>query len=249
MTADEKFIPSEKGVPLAVYRIDTTYPTSPGAPQPQVPKGVASGLAYTLKWDASADPESNVLSYEIQEREGTSPVWKTVAAIPGFKTGGAVNNIFTIGDPANPGQTPKPGGTFFTYRVRSWNFAGLPSAWSAISEPAGTTIGTELLSKVSSFPNPVDIRKGGVEGKAVITYTLNADAEVTITLYDLLGYVVREFSFSSGQEGGKMGPNFVTWDGHNGLGGVVSKGGYIVRVKASSAKGSKVLLRKIGVIH
>ena len=117
------------------------------------------------------------------------------------------------------------------------------------STPAGTTIGEELLSKVSSYPNPVDLRKGGVEGRVDITYTLNDNAEVTMTIYDLLGYVVKEFRFSSGGPGGQLGPNHVLWDGKNGLGGTVSKGGYIVRVKASSPKGSKVILRKIGVIH
>jgi hypothetical protein len=247
--ADGRHIPSDNGVPIMIYRIDTTAPTTPGAPEPQVAKGVASGQAYTLKWDASGDNESNVSSYEIQEREGTNPVWHTVAAIPGFKTGGAINNIYTIGDPINPGETPRPLGKYYTYRVRSWNFAGLHSDWSAVSTPAGTTIGTELISKVSNYPNPVDTRKGGVEGKTVINYTLNDNAEVTITIYDLLGYVVREFHFSSGSDGAKLGPNFVLWDGKNGLGGFVAKGGYIVRVKAASAKGSKVITRKVGVIH
>jgi len=247
--ADGRYIPSESGVPIMIYRIDTTYPTTPGAPEPQVAKGVSSGQAYTLKWDSSADGESNVMSYEIQEREGTNPVWHTVAAIPGFKTGGAINNIYTIGDPVSPGETPRPFGKYYTYRVRSWNFAGLHSEWSAVSTPAGTTIGAELLSKVSNYPNPVDLRKGGVEGRTVINYTLNDNAEVTITLYDLLGYVVREFKFTSGADGGKLGPNFVIWDGRNGLGGYVSKGGYIVRVKAASPKGSKVIMRKVGVIH
>ena len=45
--------------------------------------------------------------------------------------------------------------------------------------------------------------KGGAEGKTYITYTLSDNAEVTITLYDLLGYVVREFKFTSGADGGK----------------------------------------------
>ena len=106
-----------------------------------------------------------------------------------------------------------------------------------------------LLSKVSSYPNPVDLRKGGVEGKVDITYSLNDNAEVTMTIYDLLGYVVREFMFSSGSDGGKLGPNHVIWNGQKGLGGTVGKGGNIVLVKASSPKGSKVILRKIGVIH
>ena len=247
--ADGQYIPSMQGVPVLIYRIDTTYPTTPGAPEPQVAKGLASGQAYTLKWDAASDVESNIMSYEVQERIGTSPVWKTVSAIPGFKAGGAINNIYTVGDTSVPGETPRPLGTYYTYRVRSWNFAGMHSDWSAISTPAGTTIGEELLSKVSSYPNPVDLRKGGVEGRVDITYILNDNAEVSMTIYDLLGYVVREFKFSSGSEGGKLGPNHVLWNGQNGLGGTVSKGGYIVRVKASSPKGSKVIMRKIGVIH
>jgi hypothetical protein len=249
LTADGTYVPSEKGAPVLIYRLDTTYPTVPGLPEPQVPKGTASGQTYTLKWAQSKDAESNVMAYQIQEREGTSPVWKTVAAIPAFKTGGAINNIYTVGDTAVPGETPRKLGTYYTYRVRSWNFAGLASAWSEVSTPAGTTIGEELISKVSSYPNPVDLRKGGVEGRVDITYSLNDNAEVTMTIYDLLGYVVKEFRFGTGTPGGQLGPNHVLWDGKNGLGGTVSKGGYIVRVKASSPKGSKVILRKIGVIH
>ena len=214
-----------------------------------MPEGLASGQTYTLKWDPAEDNESNIMAYEIQEREGNSPVWKTIAAIPGFKTGGAVNNLFSIGDPVNPGETPRPLGKYYTYRIRSWNFASLASLWSKISAPAGTEIKKELISDVYNFPNPVDFRKGGVEGRTVISYILNANAEVSITLYDLLGYVVKEFKFSSGSEGGKSGPNFVTWNGRNSLGSYVSKGGYIARIKATSPKGSKVVIRKIGVIH
>jgi hypothetical protein len=237
-------------MPILIYRIDTTYPTTPGAPEPQVPKGLAAGQTYTLKWTESSDNESNVMSYEIQEREGTNPVWRTIATIPGYKSGGAVNNLYLVGDRATPGEQPREEGKYYTYRARSWNFAGLASAWSEVSTPAGVTIDEKnLITKVSNFPNPVDLRKGGVEGRTVITYMLNDDAEVTITIYDLLGYIVKEFKFSRGTPGAKTGPNFVTWDGTNALNSIVSKGGYIVRVKASSPKGSKTIMRKIGVIH
>jgi flagellar hook assembly protein FlgD len=46
-----------------------------------------------------------------------------------------------------------------------------------------------------------------------------------------------------------MGSNYFDWDGRNDLGGIVSKGGYIVRIKASSPKGSSTITKKIGVIH
>jgi len=249
VTSDGRYIPSTKGVPTHIFRIDISKPVTPGAPEPQVTSGLAAGQSYALKWDASSDEESNVASYEIQEREGENPVWRTVAAIPALRSGGAINNQYTIGSPSTPGETLRPLGRYYTYRVRSWNFSGLASGWSVISSPAGTTIGTELISSVSNYPNPVDTRKGGVEGRTALTYTLNDNAEVTITIYDLMGYVVREFSFSNGSKGGKLGPNVVLWDGKNALGGFVGKGGYIVRVKASSPKGSKTIIRKVGVIH
>jgi flagellar hook assembly protein FlgD len=127
--------------------------------------------------------------------------------------------------------------------------AGVWSSWTALQSPVQTGVLNEVITNVRNYPNPFDPRKGGTEGKTYITYTLAENSEVTITLYDLLGYVVKEYKFSSGQDGAKPGPNLVPWDGKNGLGGFVSKGGYIVRIKASSPRGSKVIIRKIGVIH
>ena len=72
---------------------------------------------------------------------------------------------------------------------------------------------------------------------------------VKITIYDLLGYVVKTFHYQPGEMGGKLGPNFVTWDGKNGMGSYVSKGGYIARIKVGSSLGTATVIRKIGVIH
>ena len=125
----------------------------------------------------------------------------------------------------------------------------MASGWSPSSTPVGTTSIGEVISKVSNYPNPVDLRKGGPAGKTVITYVLNADAEVKMSIFDLLGYVVREFSFSPGSEGGRFGPNFVEWDGSNAMGAKVSKGGYIVRIQVKSPAGTATAIRKVGVIH
>ncbi|MEF3279377.1 MAG: hypothetical protein K6357_00185 [Elusimicrobiota bacterium] len=249
VTSGGTYIPNEKGTPVLIFRIDTTKPTTPGAPQPQVAEGVAAGQSYSIKWTPSTDNESNIMAYEIQERENTSPIWKTIAGIPGYKYGGGINNLYSIGDPVNPGETPRPLGNYYTYRIRAWNFAGLNSDWSEVSKPAATTIGQELIQKVDAYPNPVDLRKGGREGKVTIAYILNDDAEVTIDIYDLLGNLVKQFKFSRGQTGAKLGSNYIDWNGKNELGGIVSKGGYIVRIKASSPKGSKTITKKIGIIH
>ena len=155
-----------------------------------------------------------------------------------------------MGSAAFPGEIPRPLSQYYFYRARAMSNAGVFSPWSVLDVAVVTGAAPEdVLSNVRNYPNPFDPRKGGMEGKTAITYTLADNSEVTITLYDLLGYVVREFSFSNGATGGKAGPNYVLWDGKNGLGGFVSKGGYIIRVKASSSKGNKVILRKVGVIH
>jgi hypothetical protein len=249
LTNDGEYIPSINGTPVLIFRIDTTKPTAPGAPVPQVPAGTAAGQSYALKWESSVDFESSIMAYEIQERENTSPVWKTINAIPGYKYGGGINNIYSVGDPVIPGEKPRPLGNYYTYRIRAWNFAGLYSDWSEVSKPVATSIGNQLIQKVDAYPNPVDLRKGGREGKITIAYILNDDAEVVISIYDLLGNLVKEVKFSRGQKGAQMGSNYFDWDGRNDLGGIVSKGGYIVRIKASSPKGSSTITKKIGVIH
>ena len=55
--------------------------------------------------------------------------------------------------------------------------------------------------------------------------------------------------FAPGSNGGKTGANFVTWNGKNGVGRNVSKGGYIARIKVGSSLGTATVIRKIGVIH
>ncbi|MDT8285807.1 MAG: Ig-like domain repeat protein [Elusimicrobiales bacterium] len=248
VTSGGQYIPEADGASLVVMRPDTVAPPRPADPAPELESG--ANFKYLVKWarsDDRDDLESGIVSYELQERAGTNPVWHTLATIPYIE---ADFISYWVGDPLqSPGETPRPSGQYYTYRVRAWDNAGNYSPWSQTSAPAGTTVGEEVLSNVSNYPNPVDLRKGGVEGRTMITYTLNSDAEVSITIYDLLGYVVREWNIASGQPGAQQGPNFHPWDGKNGLGGIVSKGGYIVRIKASSPQGSKTILRKVGVIH
>ena len=124
-----------------------------------------------------------------------------------------------------------------------------PRSWTSLAASAGTGINSSILSGVSNFPNPFDSRKGGDLGLTKITYTLNADADTTITIYDALGYLVKTITCGPGSEGGKTGQNFVTWTGRNDAGVLVSKGGYTARIKAKAPGGTATAIRKIGVIH
>ena len=235
--------------PMFVFRFDPNIPTVPGVPKPQIPPG-ALWTTYEIKWDPSIQKISGVAGYEIQERGGevsdlqANVVWRPMGFVA------SASPSYFVGSSAFPGEAPRPQSQFYFYRARAMSNAGVFSPWSTLDIPVTTgETPAAILSNVRNYPNPFDPRKGGMEGKTAITYTLADNAEVTITLYDLMGYVVREFRYSSGSEGGKPGPNIVLWDGKNGMGGFVSKGGYIVRIKAAGSKGTKVILRKVGVIH
>ena len=121
-----------------------------------------------------------------------------------------------------------------------------------MSTTIDTGLPSEIISSVSNYPNPVDTRKGGQDGRTFITYLLASDAQVDITVYDLLGYRVMAWSFPAGGPGGQQGPNTVPpsgWDGTNESGQKVSKGGYLAQIKVGGTKGSTTVIRKIGVIH
>ena len=106
-----------------------------------------------------------------------------------------------------------------------------------------------LLTDLSNAPNPFDSRKGGLEGQTQISYKLDRDVPVSITLYDLLGVKVRSWNFPAGSNGGKIGANSFLWDGTNESGQKVSKGGYIAQIEIQTLDTTFTAIRKIGVIH
>jgi len=205
--------------------------------------------SYALRWNGATQPNSGVIAYEVQERGGdakdlaSTVLWRTINVI------NAKIPSYTVGDPKFPGEGPRPLGRFYSYRVRAISGAGVFSIWSPLGLNANTGVTSDIIAGVSNYPNPFDTRKGGAAGKTTITYILAADSDVSITIYDLLGYVVKSISLAPGVEGGKAGPNFVEWDGRNGSGMLVSKGGYVARIKVKSPGGSSTVIRKIGVIH
>jgi hypothetical protein len=95
-----------------------------------------------------------------------------------------------------------------------------------------------LITDVSNAPNPFDSRKGGLAGQTRISYVLSQDASVRVTIYDLLGFRVRRWDFSAGQNGGQSGSNFFMWDGTNEAGQKVSKGGYLAQIEIETPKPS-----------
>jgi len=235
-----------------VVRIDLSPPSAPANVLPGPAKsGVpATEGKYEITWDHAKDYESGVELYEIQERQDTSPVWKTIDVVSGDKFSINVGDGDAHDINGNPiADEPRPQGHFYYYRVRARNAAGSYGSWSPESAPAATGLPADVITSVSNYPNPVDTRLGGEQGKTQIVYILNQDAEVTITLYDLLGYKVKEWHLMPGENGGRKGANSVPWDGTNELGDKVAKGGYIAQIRVKSDKGVVTAIRKIGVIH
>jgi len=232
---------SGPAAPTAVYRVDVSIPESPGkaVSDPEQQKKPAENGIFEIRWDPAADAESGVRDYEIQEREDNNPVWRTVSYVPAARTSYMIGNSKTYLD------TPRPKGHFYTYRIRARNFAGGWSEWSPVSNAAYTGLPPETISEVFNYPNPADTRVS----PTYVTYILNEDANVTIGLYDLMGYKVREWVYNSGDTGGRMGPNTFPWDGTNEGGGKVAAGGYIMRIEVRGTKGTSTVIRKIGIIH
>ena len=231
--------------PMWVYRVDPSAPTTPGPATP-LEQGKTT---FAVKWSPSLQLISGVSAYEVQERGGDpknladTVIWRTLNLIASRLT------TYNVGDPTFPGEKARNPSQFYSYRVRAISGAGVASNWSPLATSAGTGISATILAGVSNFPNPFDSRKGGDLGLTKITYILNADSDVTITIYDALGYLVKTLAATPGSEGGKTGQNFIPWNGRNDAGILVSKGGYVARIRAKAPGGTATAIRKIGVIH
>jgi hypothetical protein len=98
-----------------------------------------------------------------------------------------------------------------------------------------------LYAGVHGYPNPFRAGREAVN----ISYVLEGDAPVSITIYTLLGDVVRELSLPAGAAGGARGLNEVPWDGRNGRGDLVRPGVYVARIEGGGV-GAAV---KVGVLR
>ena len=262
-------------VKVGTVHVDVTKPHAPGEFL-NVPKSAPSGV-ITIQWSPAPDTgPSGLFTYKLRQFVDGSPVPVEVlqtstpsftfgsgqsASAPSFMAAKAARTAGMMGSmgTASPLQflngdsgAARAPGHFYRYQVQTVNGAGTASDWSPATSTIDTGLPSEIISAVSNYPNPVDTRKGGLDGRTFITYLLASDASVDITIYDLLGYRVMAWNFPAGSPGGLQGPNTVPpsgWDGTNESGQKVSKGGYLAQIKVGGAKGSTTVIRKIGVIH
>jgi len=103
-----------------------------------------------------------------------------------------------------------------------------------------------LVENYSNYPNPF---KAGKQETTII-YDLEENAKVTISIYDLLGELVRRIEIPKATpEKGERGTNRVFWNGKNERGRVVANGGYYCVMEADTETGKHMKkVRKIMVI-
>ena len=95
--------------------------------------------------------------------------------------------------------------------------------WGLIKQQAGVPSETALLA---NYPNPFN-------PETWIPFELSADADVTVTIYDVLGQVVRRMDLGLLAPGVYRTPSRAArWDGRNGRGVEATSGTYFVELRA-----------------
>lgn len=86
---------------------------------------------------------------------------------------------------------------------------------------SGTSSAPAKFNLGQSYPNPFS-------STTAIPYGLNEESKIEVTIYDILGRVVRKFD--AGRQ--SMGTHSILWDGRNSLGQFVANGVYFYKLNA-----------------
>jgi len=99
-----------------------------------------------------------------------------------------------------------------------------------------------LAMQAGAYPNPYNPETGNLK----IGYNLNADANITIYIFNEIKQLVWKKTFFSGNDGGKFGYNEYAWNGKTDFGTAISGGAYLIYISS----GTKVVGKtKLAVIR
>jgi len=127
-----------------------------------------------------------------------------------------------------------PESAHFNVTVEASDVQGNASIFSITS--SSIKDGMSVMGKPVNLPNPFRPKYG--EGTA-IRYSLSANSDIKLVIYDVKGKAAWQRNFSAGAEGGNMKQNNVFWNGKNDLGYYMDNGIYAYSI----ASGGKVLAR------
>ena len=105
-------------------------------------------------------------------------------------------------------------------------------------------IASAAMGEVLILPNPFD----PAMGPARIAYTLNADSDVVLYIFDTSGRVILKKTYSSAAAGGSAGYNEVAWNGKDQFNNDLSNDVYLIRIigpgfGGTPGKGKFMLIR------
>jgi hypothetical protein len=100
----------------------------------------------------------------------------------------------------------------------------------------------KIVGDALNFPNPFNPD----EKPTIIRYVLTQDANITINLYNVAGERIWSRKYSSGTNGGRVGPNDVEWIGKDVFNSRVPNGIYVCQIVG---KGRTLALVKIAVLR
>ena len=96
--------------------------------------------------------------------------------------------------------------------------------------------GRLVIEKIMAYPSPV--RFGTTDRRMKLSYVLNQDADVNVTIYTLVGEKIFERKFRAGNNGGRLGVNDgFNWNGNKSGGGPVAGAVYVCQIQATNSNG------------
>jgi hypothetical protein len=230
---------SQGGAPVRVWGVELTALAATGSATGDSLQSIA--ITVLSDGSAGASPGVSIASIALRDRVGT--LLAQVAPAPG-----APNPIvLTVTPPLGMGSAPESVFVDASFR------AGTATQRVAFSIAQSTDIFVvdvftggrvpavgggglpfiPLTSRVITFfdrahgyPNPFHAGSEAI----LLSYVLGQDASVKVSIYTLLGDLVREMSLAPGSRGGIGGLNEVPWDGRNGKGELVRPGVYVARI-------------------
>ncbi|MCK6559845.1 S8 family serine peptidase [bacterium] len=164
---------------------------------------------------------------------GTQSQWRERGFSMNAFTGAGFNNVRIRFRIQTDGNAAAASAGWFVDRVRV--VAGVTVAVNDRQAPAKVPADFSLGQ---SYPNPFARNLPSASGNAALTtiaYSLPQNAEVKLTVYDVLGQQVA--SLVSGSQ--PAGTHLATWNGRDALGRPVASGIYFYRMQATAAHGGR----------
>ncbi|HPG40301.1 MAG TPA: T9SS type A sorting domain-containing protein [bacterium] len=189
---------------------------------------VVQGNAIILNWQTATETDN--LGF-ILERAAGNGAWQPIASYktnPALKGQGnaSTTNTYSFTD------NTVVAGSEYRYRLGDVNVAGTVTMHSPIY--VTTTALPQSTVMLNAYPNPFN-------PETTIKYTLHKDAQVTITVYDLLGRKVKTLI----DEQQSAGSYRAIWNGTDASGNKAASGAYLVQMQTGEiSQTQKVLLLK-----